>query len=276
MREFRSFYNHKALTREQINKYCPAALSDCAHKDVSDHYNFISTKKLIEILEEKKFFVTSAMQSRARTKDKTETTKHMLKFRHESVKILKPEVGSLVPEVVLMTAHDGTSAFKFMSGLYRFVCANGLLVSDKINSSKRFRHTNCNESEIIDAVFEVLDSSTNSVSTVSDMQLKQLTANQKEEFAHDAFKLRWSNDEKAPDFHFSKLLSAKRFEDINKNDLFTVLNVLQENLIKGGTRYYAKNDSGLLVKNATRHVSSVDMNLKINEGLWNLSQNFLA
>jgi hypothetical protein len=70
MKEFRSYYKHEALTKEQISKYCPAALSDCAHKDVSDHYNFISTKKLIEILEDKNFVVTSAMQSSARTKDK--------------------------------------------------------------------------------------------------------------------------------------------------------------------------------------------------------------
>jgi hypothetical protein len=36
----------------------------------------------------------------------------------------------VTPEIVLLNAHDGTSAYQFHAGLFRLVCANGLIVSD--------------------------------------------------------------------------------------------------------------------------------------------------
>ena len=92
-------------------------------------------------------------------------------------------------------------------------------------------------------------------------------------FAHEAFFLRWSESE-CPDFSPVRLLEAKRSAD-RSNDLFTVFNVVQENIIKGGIRFSSKNDDGIFERNKVRAITSIDANIKINKGLWSLSEKYL-
>ena len=58
---------------------------------------------------------------------KSEFTKHMIRFRHMGANVVK--VGDNIPEkVILINSHDGTSAYKLYSGIFRVVCTNGLVV----------------------------------------------------------------------------------------------------------------------------------------------------
>jgi uncharacterized protein DUF932 len=44
----------------------------------------------------------------------------MLRFRHEDVS-QSLAVDDVIPEVVLINSHDGTSAYKLIAGLYRLM-----------------------------------------------------------------------------------------------------------------------------------------------------------
>jgi hypothetical protein len=66
-----------------------------------------------------------AEQSRTRIPGKGDFTLHMVRFRH--AEHLSPlAVGAEVPELVLVNSHDGASAYKFMAGVFRLVCSNGV------------------------------------------------------------------------------------------------------------------------------------------------------
>jgi hypothetical protein len=49
--------------------------------------------------------------------------RHLLRFRHAD-HLSAPAVGGEVPELVLLNSHDGTSAYKFLTGIFRLVCSN--------------------------------------------------------------------------------------------------------------------------------------------------------
>lgn len=269
--EYRNL-DHSPLNQNQLLKICPAAFASNPSLEVSQKYNFISTKNIIDILEKNNFLPYSAMQSRSRIIEKKETTKHMIRFRHSESKRQLEHAGGLIPEIVLMTSHDGLSSFRFMSGIFRFVCTNGLIRGD-INSSMNIRHVGCNENDVIDAVFEVLDSSNSGLLLSSQMQKIDLSESQKIEFANDAYNLRFEHQE-FENFSPVHLLTPRRYADKSQN-LFNIFNAAQENLIRGGIRVLKRDKEGNLRRSRTRAVGAIDANLKINKGLWNLAEKYL-
>jgi hypothetical protein len=131
----------------------------------------------------------------------------------------------------------------------------------------------CNENDVIDAVFEVLDSSNSGLLLSSEMQKIDLSESQKLEFATDAYNLRFA-DQEFECFSPLQLLKVRRYSD-KSNNLFNTFNVAQENLIRGGIRVFKKDEDGNLKRSRTRAVGSIDANLKINRGLWNLAEKYL-
>jgi len=69
-------------------------------------------------------------------------------------------------------------------------------------------------------------------------------------------------------------MPTHRPED-NSLDLFTVLNVVQENLIRGGARVTVE-QNGTTKNKAVRRVNSMISQTEINTMLWNLAEQKVA
>jgi hypothetical protein len=109
------------LTIDQIAQYAPSAMATKAHVSRSDRYTYIPTVNVIEGMIKAGFQPFSASQSRSRIEGKAEFTKHMIRFRH--MDLVNPLiVGDIIPEVVLVNSHDGTSAYKLIAGI-KALCA---------------------------------------------------------------------------------------------------------------------------------------------------------
>ena len=48
----------------------------------------------------------------------------------------------LIPQIILTNSHDGFNSFKFMLGIFRLVCSNGLVVCDNQMVNMTIRHIN--------------------------------------------------------------------------------------------------------------------------------------
>src|SRR5438874_6821787 len=126
--------NSQPLTIEQIAHYAPSAIATSPHVSRSDRYTYLPTIDIIRGMERAGFLPFKATQSRCRDEGRREFTKHLIRFRH--LDLARPfHVGDLIPEVVLVNSHDGTSAYKLMAGIFRLVCANGLVVSESMQAS---------------------------------------------------------------------------------------------------------------------------------------------
>src|SRR5690606_12323968 len=96
----------------------------------SARYGYVPTIEVVNKLLKHDYVCVHAAQSNVRPNraDHYEFTKHLLRFQLRKYAEAERVVGGLVPEVLLINSHNGTSAFHLQAGLFRFVCTNGLVV----------------------------------------------------------------------------------------------------------------------------------------------------
>lgn len=255
-------------TQDQIDilrRRAPSVFATEAHDSRSDKYRFIPTIDVIEPLLNDGFVVHKVTENRFKDESKYGYVKHQLRLRNPS---LAPEVGGLVPEVIVTNSHDGTSAFQIRGGIYRLVCSNGLVIgNDAFNHS--VRHAG-RADDVIEGVYTVITDLPQALETTREWQGIELSVPEQQLFAESASLLRWDADAAGNlPVNPAHLLRTRRWGD-NGNDLFSIYNRAQEAIIKGGVR--AVGSTGKVSR--SRAVSSIDQDSKLNRALWNLAEGF--
>ena len=97
-----------------------------------------------------------------------------------------------------------------------------------------------------------------------------LTPNERGIFAASAHQLIYDEAEGAP-IRPEQLLNARRFDDRRMDDLWTIYNICQENIIKVGVRGCKQDDFGRYRRVTTRPVKALDRSVKLNQALWFLT-----
>lgn len=233
---------------------------------LSSKYVAISSQKLINDLQSNGFELSGF-----KTKKKgAKSSAHLIRMRYNKELILKGE--TLYPEVVIRNSFDGTVGFECSMGIFRFVCSNGLTVSDSRFDSKIFkvRHFGKKAMDISEKIIsgEIVANFFELLPKLEEYVLQQMSVNLTEEkaieFAMKAAALRFKRAFTENEARL--LLVSERFAD-DDNTLWAIQNRLQEKLINGfsfgmagGRRYSALKDPN---KTAI-----------INEKLANLSMEF--
>ena len=221
----------QALTLDAIRQTAPSVFAEHAYAGTSERYRFFPTSQIVVGLMHEGFLPVRAQQSRCRLEDKQDYTKHMLRFRHAHG--LERQVDTIVPEVVLINGHDGTSAYNLSLGLFRVRCTNGLVVKSEGISDLRVRHSGRASlvDEVIEASYAVIQDAPKALAQVETWQHLQLSAPEQEAFAEAVVELRETSLEVRP----SELLRLRRRDDASPHAWMT-MNVIQENLMRGGAR----------------------------------------
>jgi len=268
--------NQTPLTLDEIARRAPSALATRPYGAMSAKYAHIPTLGVIEAMIAAGFQPFGATQSRTRIAGKGDFTKHMLRFRHSDIGVLA--VGDVVPEVVLINSHDGTSAYKLIAGLYRLVCSNGMMVSDAEIDSINVRHTGNVVQDVLDGSRRLIADTQNSIGTVRSWGQLQLTDGEQHAFAESAHILRFADSEGkvttpiTPD----QLLTSRRREDVG-NDLWRTLNRVQENVITGGLSAVQRDANGRRVRRVSmRRINGISEDVRLNRALWELASKLAA
>jgi hypothetical protein len=258
--EFRSAY---PLSNSQIAYHAPSVMAEAAHESRGERYSFIPTIQVIDGLRAEGFEPYEIRQTKVRDAGKREHTKHMVRMRHASQISTKDEV----PEVILLNSHDGSSSYQIMSGVFRFVCSNGLIAGDTFNNL-RVRHTGNVVGDVIEGATRILEDAKQIGYRIEDYKGIQLSQDEQRAFATAALQLRWGDD--AP-VTTNRLLSVHRYADMG-TDLWTTFNRVQENMMKGGLS--GRSSTGR--RTTTRAVGGVNENVKLNKALWTLADSMAA
>ena len=168
-----------------------------------------------------------------------------------------------IPEIVLFNSHNGKSNYDLRMGLYRFVCSNGMVVSDQEFGSIKIRHMGYTDEQVIQASQEFIDNSTRIMNVVDEWQDIKLDRDQMRSFGREAAKLRFEDPD---DLTINTVLQARRTEDMG-NDLWTVFNRTQENLIQGGFLVTGG-------RRRSRKITNIDKNIDINTRLWDVASSY--
>jgi len=242
---------------------------------LSNKYKFVDTVQAINVFESAGYENTSLSVASARKPDNNGYQKHLLKFRHKSY-IDNP--APVVPEILLINSHSGACSFRLMLGFYRMACANGIICGDTLQEI-RINHRGFEPDNIKEAIYSISDSVPETVKSIKAMQSRELSRSEKYELADNCLSLIT-----APDTwlkydisdSLSRLLYPKRIQDY-KQDLFTVFNVIQEKILKGG-RYLMpyKNIEPVRYMRRSRGIKSIDRQISVNKELFSLATAFIS
>jgi hypothetical protein len=262
------FKSREPLTFEQIGQIIPSAFADSAHSSRSARYAYIPTREVISKLYAEGWRVFSAKQGGTREEEKRGFTKHQLRMRHVSAMALIP--GQVIGEVILTNSHDGTSAYHLQAGAFRVVCSNGLTTPNGIAEAVRIPHKGNVADLVIDGCIRISQDFPRIGENIREMQALALSEGEARAFSAAALALRYGA-EPAP-VTAEKLLAPRRSED-TKNDVFTVFNRIQENIVKGGLRYVDRDEAGRAKAiRRTREIKGIDTDTNLNRGLWTLAE----
>ena len=268
------------LTKEELERKCPMAFKDTpTNPNLSQKYIHANTSTVIEDLEKLGWFPTEAKQSRNTKKSSGIRSFHMIAFQNPKIKITKTnDDGDIIvdayPRIILTNSHDGHNAFKFMLGIFRMVCSNGLVVCDDQMVNMTIRHTNYSFEELRMVVKNAIESVPNIVNTMNEMRNISLSDEQKKEIATEVVKIRKGidiNDKYVVDKTvIEDILTPVRNED-KGDDLWTVFNICQEKLIKGG--FFNKTQKNKMRR--VKSITSIKKNMDYNQRLWLSASKYL-
>lgn len=251
----------KPLSNQEIIDRCPAIGSSAPHARVSGRYQMISSLQVIDMLRDHGWFPTSAKEAGVRSADKAGYQKHMIRFQHPDL-----QVGDEAIEAVLINSHDRSCAYKFFTGVFRFICSNGMIVGDTFEKIA-VRHIHLDEADIIEASFKILENAPVVAGSIAHMKQIQLSDRECLAFAEAAQQIVYDAPEEAP-FRADRFLYPRRYDDRGK-DLWRTLNIVQENIIGGKIRGYNKKTKR---HTTTKAVKCIDKDVKLNRALWTLAE----
>ena len=263
----------EALTNEQIMRLAPSAFASEKHESRSDRYAYIPTSEVMDGLRANGFIPVFAKQGRSRIPGKADFTKHLIRFRHAGQVAELRKVGETFPEVVLVNSHDGTSAYKVMAGLFRLVCLNGMVVSDREFANISIPHKGNVTDLVIEGSYTVLSESRKALDAADAWSGVTLTRPEQLAMAEAAHTVRFGDSEGETDTAITpdQLLSVRRYDDRGA-DLWRTANVIQENVIRGGLSAWGRDANGRRRRTTTREVQGIDADVRMNKALWLLSE----
>ncbi len=258
-----------ALSDEELRQCAPSIFASQPIDTVSDRYSFLPTSSILRGMRENGWAPVRAEQQSVRTAARRGFQKHLIRFARAE-HLHSWEKNQVRPEVVLLNSHDKSSAYQLHCGLFRLVCSNGMVVCDASFQRISIRHSGFNPDSVIEASFKVLGAVPDIMNKVQLFQDRILTDAERVAFATGAATYRWEDPNKAP-VSPSMLLESRRFGDEAK-DLWTTLNTVQENAIRGGQRDYSRRRPSGSRMPKSRAIKGIDEDLKLNKALWHMAE----
>lgn len=254
--------SREPLSNDQLRAVVPSIFAEDAHHTRSDRYVYVPTIKLVDGLRREGWEPFFAVQAKPRADDRIGHAKHMLRLRRAA------DIGQgEAAEVVIVNSHDGSTSYQMFAGIIRFVCTNSMIGGSKFEEV-RVHHKGNIQDEIIEGAYTVAKDFPRLMDAAASMKDVQLSAGEQRAFANAALVARYGEADSPlrPD----QLLRPRRSADAGPS-LWQTLNVVQENVIRGGLLGISEDSNGRVRRARTRQINGIDQNVGLNRALWTLA-----
>jgi hypothetical protein len=242
---------------------------------VSDKYRFVDTSTILSILGEANWTPERTVFSQAKKADADGYQRHLV--------VMKQADGVQEgPRIALINSHDGSTAFRFFVGWLRCACLNLTLAGQ--GPSARVIHVG----NIADQVNELLPTLSRSVDEMRLIQAKLVQSQIIDPvgFTREAYRLRLGSEWAMPgdmvtESHTRSVITIHNPDRIQRlddtgSDAWTVLNRVQEHVIRGGRKViFNKVTAGTIDASreitTLRPVKALDKSIKLNQDLMSLA-----
>lgn len=246
------------------------------HYNMKETYQFISTADIVSRLESLGWHVEITSVASVRKADKRGFQKHMLRLRNPSYGRMMLNGDEVQPEIVIVNSHDGSTSTRIYLGIVRFACLNGLIAGTGFKDV-RVIHSKNFSNKLVMGMEHVTQNIPELTSMISFLSSTQFQASELEELVQSTVDYKLRTIPNLVKAYYDTATQVRRYQD-RKQDAWTVLNRLQESLIRGGISYdYKKfhtiqDSEGKTIKldtydvltRATRKTSSIQQNILLN------------
>lgn len=269
----KSVFNLNGLSNSELKEKCPSIFGVQAHSSRSEKYQFVPTIDILNLLREEDYIPTFAAQTQSRSKFDSSFTKHIVRLRHKShigqKMTIDEKLGGVIPEIVFMNAHNGTSSARLTSGIIRLICSNGLIMADNAVGGAIRHMGEDTMDEVMALAGKVMENSVLGIDRAKEWNKKKLDIHARNTIAELAHKLRFNDDSQ---IKAEQLLQPRRYEDEGL-DLWSTFNVIQENMMRGGLTGGGP-VNGRWKSSRTNDIQAVDKLVDLNQGLWEICEQF--
>ena len=255
---------NEPLTEKELLEKAPAIFTlKPSPTGVSPKYSFIPTIQILNDFKINGWEPYDATQMKSTYKDKSPYTKHMVRLRNKDV----GDIDGVIPEIIITNSHDGRNSFKLHAGLFRLVCANGLVIADQTFEEAKIKHQWYKIEDVMKVIEAMITNVPVMIANVQKFKNTQMTDSLKKEFVKKAIKTRW---EKGNDYLLAEDVLRPMRGDDEGDDLWSVYNIVQEKLIRGGLVYNLPNGR----QQTARELTNIDKRLDVNKKLWALTEEY--
>jgi len=249
------------INEEILRSSAPAIFATKPDSDrTSDRYNFLPTTEIIEVLQDEGWEAWSAVQVSSRKWDSM-SAKHMVRLRRQKEGL---QFGDSQIEMLLINSHNGIQSYNLHGGVFRLVCSNGMVIASEDYGSVKLKHIGNEKEEVIQASRDLVGQTNRIVEKVDTWKSIQMSADRQNSFYTEAAALRWEE----PSIEMVANVGAARRPEDAGDDLWSVFNRTQENLIRGGFV-----DSR--TRRRARVITNIQKDLDLNTNLWSLANNYM-
>ena len=254
-----------ALTEENLRAQAPSIFASGPMGSVSPRYAFVPTARIVDGLRAHDWVPVAVEEQRIRNEARRGFQKHLIRFRRAEQMETLDEWNT---ELVLLNSHDTGCAYQLHAGIYRRICANGLVLSSSAFEAIRFRHTGLLAEEVVQASFRLLEFLPKVGEQVERFRARILEPPQALALAGHALLLRYPSLAEAP-VEPETLLQVRRPEDAGDN-VWNAYNKVQESLVRGGVSDGHYDQRGRL--RSVRALRGIDSKVRLNQALWSLAE----
>jgi hypothetical protein len=238
---------------------------------LSEKYRFVSTADVLSTFQARGWQVTNVSAVPTRKAERQGYQRHLVRMEHPSFPSIPglTEANYSRPQLCLLNSHDGTTSFQLFLGLVRIACLNGLIAGTALKNFRAVHSQN-----VLKQLEEGIDAIANNVPQLIEqvqlLQSVQLTEEQEVQLANKLYTARLANVGRVTSI--SPYQYPRREADVSQ-DAFTVLNRIQERMIRGGISYtyerQVKDAGGNVLYTQTRtstsrRLASVTAQLNLN------------
>ena len=250
------------LTHTELMTQAPALFTEEPHFEVSDMYHFIPTIDVINEIKQHNWYPTSVQVASVKDESKDGYQRHLVRFHHFD-DLLNPKKNAIT--LLLFNSHDRSTAFSISCGIFRTICINNLIIADSVFESYKIKHIGDRDNDVLTAINNITAFKPQLEAKIQTLESITLSNAEKQSFARSAIPLRF-------DAHLEveavDLLTPHRIED-EHDDLYTVLNVIQENMLRGNITGVNKETGRRFT---SREITSISKDVDVNQGLWNIAE----
>lgn len=250
----------------------PIYATEGAPSIVKSTYGYVDTNNIVGILQAKGWVLEKTQVAQVRDARKEGYQKHLLTFSNPAFPLIPglTEANATKPTLSLLNSHDTSSRVVGFLGGLRFACLNGIIAGLSLRSFSAV-HSKHVTARIGTGVEYLTEGLPELFKQIQALQYVRFTASQEDRLMRAVYDARLANVHKVVDVGY--IASPQREQD-KEVDGFTVLNRIQEKVMRGGIQYrYERNvtaANGLIigtktVNATTRKLTSITAQVKLNE-----------